>query len=103
LAAGLEPIDERLVALRINGNEHFVGDGDGHEVYPARAFERRVFDDHVNFYVERLPAGVVTLQYLARATSTGTFALPALRAEEMYAPENYATTATAELQVREPR
>ncbi|HEY5956099.1 MAG TPA: hypothetical protein VIV60_06085, partial [Polyangiaceae bacterium] len=98
--AGLEPIDERLPALRINGEAHASSNRFDRDFGPALSFERRMLDDRVTFYIEHLPAGVVTLQYLARATTLGQFSMPAVRAEAMYTPEHYATTAPAQLVVR---
>jgi uncharacterized protein YfaS (alpha-2-macroglobulin family) len=43
-------------------------------------------DDRVVYSAVRLWSGTTTATYLARATTVGTFAMPAAHAEEMYNP-----------------
>lgn len=51
-------------------------------------------DSMVVLFANRLPAGVYTYTYVARATTIGSFIIPPLRAEEMYTPEVFGRTAT---------
>ena len=82
LPAGLEAVNTSFVttgaeappALRQSGWSHF------------NHTEKR--DDRVLLFADWLPAGVHEHVYIARATTPGTFALPAARAEEMYTPTN---------------
>jgi alpha-2-macroglobulin len=59
-------------------------------------------DDRVVLYSTVLPAGTYTFEYLARATTLGTFAAGAPHAEEMYAPEVYGRGRPTEVQVSAP-
>jgi hypothetical protein len=62
--------------------------------------ERR--DDRVVLYANYLPAGTYTFEYLARATTAGTFTAGAPRVEEMYSPEVHGRGRPVEVQVRTP-
>ena len=44
--------------------------------------------------------GLTELVYLARATTAGTFAAPAPRAEEMYAPDTWGRGPSATVTIR---
>ena len=56
-------------------------------------------DETTNFFINRLPAGKVTLRYVLRPTLKGRFhALPA-QAQSMYAPEYGAHSASETLKV----
>lgn len=50
-------------------------------------------DARVAFYADELPAGTYEVRYLARATTPGTFLRAAARAEAMYDPDVWGTTA----------
>ena len=56
-------------------------------------------DERVILFARALPAGVYHHTYVARATTPGTFTLPPLRAEQMYAPESFGRTATQTVEV----
>ncbi|MEZ4426582.1 MAG: Ig-like domain-containing protein [Nannocystaceae bacterium] len=58
-------------------------------------------DDRMLLFADRLPAGVYTHSYTARATTVGTFQLPPLHAEGMYTPEQFGHTASAMVHVVE--
>ncbi|MCA9713202.1 MAG: hypothetical protein KC468_00735, partial [Myxococcales bacterium] len=58
-------------------------------------------DDRMLLFADRLPAGVYTHTYTARATTVGTFQLPPLHAEGMYTPEQFGHTASAVVRVVE--
>ena len=49
-------------------------------------------DDRVICYVDRLPAGLHTFRFAARAVVPGEFAFPPASAEEMYHPETFGTS-----------
>ncbi len=71
-----------------------IGDDDAYSDYwtwnPFSHSEQR--DDRVTLFADVLPAGVHSFTYLARATSFGTFRMPATRAEGMYEPEVFGNT-----------
>ncbi len=46
-------------------------------------------DDRMLLFADRMPAGVYTHSYTARATTVGTYQLPPIHAEAMYAPEQF--------------
>jgi hypothetical protein len=53
------------------------------------------YDDRMQCFADHLPTGEHQLIYVLRATSKGTFSVPALKAEEMYNPEVFGTTVGA--------
>jgi uncharacterized protein YfaS (alpha-2-macroglobulin family) len=63
---------------------------------------REMLSDRVRFFTDRLPAGVVTYQYLARVRNAGESTAPPTKVEEMYRPDRFGLgttqriTATAE-------
>ncbi|MGD9548516.1 MAG: alpha-2-macroglobulin [Candidatus Krumholzibacteriia bacterium] len=83
-AAGFEP--ERMVSgYRRDG-------GVGHY------FEVR--DSGANFFFDRLPAGVCTLEYRLRATMAGDFGVAPAQLQSMYAPEFTAHSTVGHLEVK---
>jgi len=58
-------------------------------------------DDRLLLFADRLPAGIYTYSYLARATTIGEFQLPPVHAEGMYAPERYGHSASTVVRVVE--
>ena len=48
---------------------------------------REIRDDRVLVFIDNLYAGPASFDYLARATTAGTFVVPGTTAEEMYQPE----------------
>jgi uncharacterized protein YfaS (alpha-2-macroglobulin family) len=61
--------------------------------------ERR--DDRVLLFATRLSEGHHEFSYVVRATTAGTFEVPPVTAEEMYAPEVFGRSATRRVQVIE--
>jgi alpha-2-macroglobulin len=57
-------------------------------------------DERVELFTSLLWEGVYTYSYVARATTPGTFVVPPLRAEEMYAPEVFGRSSTDRVIVR---
>lgn len=62
------------------------------------AFEERSFEAFRSYY-QYLPKGVVTMEYTVRLNNVGEFALPASRAEAMYAPEMFGESPNAKVKV----
>ncbi len=58
-------------------------------------------DDRLLLFADRLPAGIYTYSYLARATTVGEFQLPPVHAEGMYTPERYGHSASTVVRVVE--
>ena len=56
-------------------------------------------DDRVEVFGGRVEAGVWTYTYFARATVPGTFAVPPVKAEEMYHPETFGRGASETVRV----
>jgi uncharacterized protein YfaS (alpha-2-macroglobulin family) len=50
---------------------------------------QEVQDDRVTCFADRIPAGLATFRFAARAVVPGTFGFPAATVEEMYHPETY--------------
>lgn len=114
LAAGLEPIDSKLLTTAAwlsvpeTGGEYDAYDRGDDESYDELAtgeahlpsfVRREVRDDRVLFFVEHMPAGMFHYRYLARATSMGTFIVPPARAEQMYVPEVFGRAASTVVEV----
>jgi len=51
-------------------------------------------DDRLLLFADRLPAGIYTYSYIARATTIGDFVLPPIHAEGMYTPERFGHSAS---------
>ena len=90
LPAGLEPVNPRLL-----GEER----QDDQENFYWNALE--LHDDRVATFANFLSAhwGRGEFSYLARATTAGTFVIPAATVEEMYNPKHRATTDSAQLKI----
>ena len=105
LPAGLEALNPAFESQRVPRGE----DGDS---MPVRDFgwgwrwhwtpfhHTELRDDRVLLFADRLPAGVYTHTYLARATTKGSFQVPPARALEMYAPERFGRNASTVVEVR---
>ncbi len=59
-------------------------------------------DDRAEAFRSLLWSGVFRYEYVARATTPGSFVVPPAHAEEMYAPETFGRSATARLVVDPP-
>jgi hypothetical protein len=104
LPAGLEAVNTRLVTSagvpkpERHGRRERVRDLDERLWQPSA---RELRDDRVLVFVDGMPPGPASFEYLARATTAGTFVLPGTSAEEMYQPEIAARTAPGTFVVRE--
>ncbi|MEZ4380748.1 MAG: MG2 domain-containing protein [Nannocystaceae bacterium] len=58
-------------------------------------------DDRLLLFADRLPAGIYTYSYLAKATTIGEFQLPPVHAEGMYTPERFGHSASSVVRVLE--
>jgi uncharacterized protein YfaS (alpha-2-macroglobulin family) len=98
LPAGFEVVNR---TFRTTANQ-MPGDEPGEqEWWKFNPFNHPEFkDDRVLLFADFLPAGVHTYTYVARATSFGTFAMPATRAEGMYEPEVFGRTSSRTIEIR---
>jgi uncharacterized protein YfaS (alpha-2-macroglobulin family) len=103
LPAGLEPLNTKLVTSGgAPKKETRRGRGEPRDLdaWWNPSF-RETRDDRVLVFVDNLQPGPVSFDYLARATTAGTFVVPGTSAEEMYQPEIAARTAPGTFVVRE--
>ncbi|MEA3207285.1 MAG: alpha-2-macroglobulin [Chthoniobacter sp.] len=91
-------IDDPLPAILEAINPEFRGPGEGIE--GDRADYREIRADRVLYFCDHLPAGAFTFRYLARVRTAGKVTAPAAKAEEMYRPERFGLSATAQLESR---
>jgi uncharacterized protein YfaS (alpha-2-macroglobulin family) len=95
--AGLEIVNTSFQTSGTNLAEQEQNRNDWWVWNPFR--HREMYDDHALFFADYLPAGSYTLTYLVRATSYGTFQMPATRAEGMYEPEVFGQTSSKVIRV----
>ncbi len=70
--------------------------------YPWWTFDHSdLRDDRMLLFADRLPAGVYTYAYTARATTIGDFLLPPVKAEAMYEPERFGHSSSTRVKVVE--
>lgn len=70
--------------------------------FPYYGFDHtQMRDERMLLFADQLPAGVYTYSYTARATSIGTFHLPPVHAEEMYAPERFGHSSSSTVKIVE--
>lgn len=87
-------IDDPLPAILEAINPEFRAQG-GEEF--SRADYREIRADRVRYFCDHLPAGTFTFHYLARVRTAGTVTAPSTKVEEMYRPERFGLSATAQL------
>jgi len=90
LPAGLEAINMRLATSSGKADAEAERERD-HDWRPAPYEEIR--DDRVSYFTEYQEDGIEIVEFLARATTPGTFVVPSASGEEMYHPETNARTA----------
>jgi uncharacterized protein YfaS (alpha-2-macroglobulin family) len=93
LPAGFEAVDYSLRGESASEQLRLGPEPSGYD-------RREIRDDRVVFFVDRMEAGVHRFVYAARPVIPGDYYWPPARAEEMYAPEVFATTAPAQISVR---
>jgi uncharacterized protein YfaS (alpha-2-macroglobulin family) len=106
IPAGLEAVNTRLVTSggppKKNVRRGRTGGEDPDiEAQAWRPAARELRDDRVLVFIDELPPGAATFDYLARATTAGTYVVPGVSAGEMYQPEITARTAPSTFVVRE--
>jgi hypothetical protein len=106
LPAGLEAVDRALATSarpRSRPGDEVAEDEeeDSGDTYWWRpGFDHvELRDDRIVLYATELPAGTHIYKVRCRATTPGSFTVAAARAEEMYAPEVFGTTAGASFEV----
>ena len=101
--AGLEPVNTRLATsggVPKKGGRRERGEPEDLDEWWRPSF-REMRDDRVLVFIDRLHPGPASFDYLARATTAGTFVVPGTSAEEMYQPEIAARAAPGTFVVRE--
>jgi uncharacterized protein YfaS (alpha-2-macroglobulin family) len=111
LPAGLEAVNTRFATSAAAGKRNqeseseTEGEGEGCEECDDEAYwtiaSRELRDDRVTVFIDGLPPGPASFDYLARATTPGAFALPGASVQEMYRPEINARTAPGKFVVTE--
>ncbi|MDO8391342.1 MAG: alpha-2-macroglobulin family protein [Actinomycetota bacterium] len=103
LPAGLESLNPALAITQTVPAGSSSGDGGDGGYYPMEDMywwwgtwyqHEQLRSDRTEAFTTLLPAGVYSYEYIARATTPGTFVVPPTRAEEMYAPETFGRSAT---------
>ncbi len=94
LPAGMEAIDLHLATSQQNLLQDTTNNAtDDWWDSPLRYFSHIEFrDDRVFLFADELPPGVYVYEYLARATTPGTFHVRPAKAWEMYFPETFGQT-----------
>jgi uncharacterized protein YfaS (alpha-2-macroglobulin family) len=102
--AGLEPLNTKLATsggVPKTGARRGRGESRDLDDTWWRPSFREMRDDRVLVFIDRLHPGPASFDYLARATTVGTFVVPGTSAEEMYQPEIAARTAPGTFVVKE--
>lgn len=94
LPAGLEPINARFATVPNN-----LPQDDPDWYHRLWLTHRELGDERVDAFVDWLPARPGSFEYLTRATSVGTFVVPAATAEKMYDPDVNGRTALRNFEV----
>ena len=96
LPAGLEPVNPALAAAPALPPAPEEDDGAVDRIgwFPTWFDHQNLRDDRVEAFSGWLPAGTWTYDYIARATTPGTFVVPPAHAEEIYTPEVFGRSAT---------
>jgi hypothetical protein len=95
LPAGLEAINMKLATSSRKNEEKRDDDDDSWRP----SIHQEIRDDRVSYFAEHLDKGVEVVEFLARATTPGTFVVPSASGEQMYQPEVNARTALRTLRV----
>lgn len=99
LPGGLEGLNRRFINVRRDLGDDQGGEGEWRWRSRWRFEHTELRDDRMLLFAERLPAGVYTYSYVARATSIGEYALPPTHAEAMYKPEVFGHGASGKVRV----
>jgi len=94
LPAGLEPINARFATV-----PHNLPPDDRSWYDRLWLTHRELLDERVDAFVDWMPARSGSFEYLARATSVGTFVVPAATAEKMYDPDVNGRTALRSFEI----
>jgi hypothetical protein len=111
---GLEPVDKDLAtssgrdveagSFQAAGGAFWFNfsDWEDYGVQLWDFYHQELRHDSARFYADFLPGGHYHLSYSAQAIASGTFAVQAPKAEEMYDPDVFGLDVSAVLQVNEP-
>ena len=108
LPAGFEAINAQLASSSANEiDAAATADVNQNQAHIPSAYEAGVNhvelrDDRVLLFAQSFEPGTFVYSYLVRATSPGSFVVPPTQAEEMYRPEIFGRTASAQVVVTPP-
>ena len=94
LPAGLESLNPALAVTQLVPSSTDVSTEDMYWWWGQWYQHEQLRSDRTEAFTTLLPAGVYSYEYVARATTPGTFVVPPTRAEEMYAPETFGRSGT---------
>ena len=94
LPAGLESLNPALAVTQLVPSSTEVSTEDMYWWWGQWYQHEQLRSDRTEAFTTLLPAGVYSYEYVARATTLGTFVVPPTRAEEMYAPETFGRSGT---------
>jgi uncharacterized protein YfaS (alpha-2-macroglobulin family) len=104
LPAGFEPVESWFATTASQlaaANDEDLGYRDWTSWWREGGFDRvERHDDRVNLFATRLDGGEHVYSYLVRATTSGNFHVAPTRVEEMYTPEIFGRTPTANVDVK---
>ena len=99
IPAGLEALDPELVTTATAAAEDEEPEETSEWEWEPGFDHAELRDDRIVLYATELPAGKHVRAVRCRATTSGTFAVAPGRAQEMYAPEVFGTTAADSFEV----
>lgn len=102
IPAGLEPVNTSLQTESSELDRILSSDVDTQNQFRwwGSFNHSELKDDRVLLFADELEAGVHSFTYLARATTFGTFSMPATQTEMMYEPEVFGHTAGGTVEVK---
>lgn len=95
------PAGATILGSGLGGDSSQLTAGEQQQGWQRPAFEERALDGYRAYYAF-VPKGKFSLEYTVRLNQPGRFQLPASRVEAMYAPEIFAETPVAPMQVKAP-
>ena len=101
IPAGTEPVEAWFATTATElANDQQQSEATGWRWWERGGFDHiERHDDRVNLFATRLGEGDHEFTYLLRATTAGSFITAPMHAEEMYEPEVFGRTATAQVEI----
>jgi hypothetical protein len=99
LPAGFEPVQTKFVTSGAT-EKPAEDEQDWRYEYCGHTSHRELRDDRVDIFADYYCKGTFKFEYLAKATTAGSFVMPGAMVEEMYAPEVYAVLSSEKIEIR---